>query len=1118
MKKFLLFTILLNSWFLFSQEVELKGEVFDEYLEPFPNAIVTTSDGKSTTSDHEGAFTVKTTLPVTITVSFIGYSPEKTVVTSEDDQIGIILKENSGLDQIVLSATRTPERLFESPVTIRRISLNDIKKTPSVSFYEALENLRNVDMKTNSQLLKSINTKGISTIRNVRFVQLIDGVDNIYPVAGVSPGNLVGLVDMDVENVEILEGASSALYGANAFNGVLSIRSKNPFEYKGISAKLQGGVTNGVNGSHPFYNPSVRFAYKFDDRLAAKASFSYHTAAEWKHNDYRSTNRAGDILDNVQGRRTNYNGINVSGDDLSLHQKTFPFLNFLGRKVRDLRLWGNLAGANRRLQQGGLDVESVKKLKEKIKGLTGYQIKLPNGDLLQGIEKNGVTIYPNGEIFKNMQALTGAQIGMAFSGDNEITREGFQEPDMSEDRTRNIKFNTSIHWRPFGNKKLEAIWTSRFNQATDLFDMGPFRLQNKDISMSQHILELRNEDFFVRGFRTSVHSGNTYALSLLGGIATDAWQPSKDWFRAYILESTNQKVGYYLQNNKLGVRTPEQLAGIIFADSNPKSKEKLLFKDFTWDPKLLAQIDKNVRTKINNGVKIGNDGRTVLVDPSKKRPAPGSPKFNAILQKVRNTPIGDQGAWLVDNSKMYNVEGNFNFARYIDFAEIQVGANYRKYLMNAYGVMSRTPDEVVGINELGVYTQIRKKMFDKRLDITASGRYDKVDEIDGMFSPRLSIGYTAGENRNHNFRISAQKAYRQPSVENRVNMLNLPMINKYTIGNTPSNRKRLDTYMETERTDGGDDPIITPVNNEFISKVGFEKSSFLDYYSKFVEAIKGAYTFDEILANKNSPDFDIIKTDRIQDKLRPEQLVSFELGYRGMIDVSATNILELDISGYYNHYKDFIRMTTIYIPGIMLDADGKKPAAIQPDAGDVEGQKTGNIQDMSQLFRNKFALAVLQTISQQSAEVSFPKNSTANVNTYGIGISSKIRLWSNYKLALNYAWNDYHYHKNGDEGFIPAFNTSKHNVKMMFGNENVFKNIGFNVAARWQSGYHWYSELVNGDIDARTVVDAQISYSIPKIKSRFKLGANNLFGKHYYDNIGNGLVGNIYYLSWIIND
>ena len=89
---------------------------------------------------------------------------------------------------------------------------------------------------------------------------------------------------------------------------------------------------------------------------------------------------------------------------------------------------------------------------------------------------------------------------------------------------------------------------------------------------------------------------------------------------------------------------------------------------------------------------------------------------------------------------------------------------------------------------------------------------------------------------------------------------------------------------------------------------------------------------------------------------------------------------------------------------------------------------------------------------------------------------------------------------------------------MQFGNQNVFKNFGFNINARWQDKYRWESTFLDADIASRTVLDAQITYSVPTWKSVFKLGGANLTGKEYLSAPGVGAIGSQYYLSWTINN
>ena len=216
----------------------ISGSVKDSKNEPIPGAnIKVVGEPSGSVTDGDGKFIVKVTKkpPFTIEVSSIGYATQKVQVTSAGQKVDVVLKTvDTQLDEIVVSASRTPERVKESPVTIERMSIKDIKKSASPSFYDGLENMKEVQMNTSSMSFKSINTRGFATVANTRFMQLVDGMDNSSPLLNFVLGNLIGLSEIDVQSVELLPGASSALYGANAFNGILFMNSKSPFTSQGI--------------------------------------------------------------------------------------------------------------------------------------------------------------------------------------------------------------------------------------------------------------------------------------------------------------------------------------------------------------------------------------------------------------------------------------------------------------------------------------------------------------------------------------------------------------------------------------------------------------------------------------------------------------------------------------------------------------------------------------------------------------------------------------------------------------------------------------------------------------------------------------------------------------------
>lgn len=163
----------------------VSGTVTNAAGEPIPGARVQVINVSTAYSynDFTGGFSIKTnsSFPLYILVSMLGYENQTLEVKSEDrESLKIILAEvATSLEEIVVSASRTAERLIESPVTIERMSLKQIKNTTGATFYEGLENLKELHVNTGSFAFKLINTRGFANAANPRFMQLVDGMEKL---------------------------------------------------------------------------------------------------------------------------------------------------------------------------------------------------------------------------------------------------------------------------------------------------------------------------------------------------------------------------------------------------------------------------------------------------------------------------------------------------------------------------------------------------------------------------------------------------------------------------------------------------------------------------------------------------------------------------------------------------------------------------------------------------------------------------------------------------------------------------------------------------------------------------------------------------------------------------
>lgn len=894
-------------------QITIQGKVVDTHQQPIPSAslqVVGQTQGVAT--DFNGNFSLQLeSLPASIRVSSIGFVTQ-TISFSSVAPLTIVLEEETmSLGEIVVSASRTPERIFESPVTVERFGLKEIKNTASVDFYDGLENLKGVDINTNSLTFKSINTRGFASFANTRFVQLIDGMDNSAPALNFVLGNLLGMTEIDVQSVELLPGASSALYGANAFNGILFMRSKSPFDFEGISAYAKSGLTSQkAAGDNIFWDLGIRAAKKFSDKFAGKVNFSYLEGTDWF-----AVSQDNVLMPGTGREQNDYDGLNVYGDEVST----------------------NIQAVGLALAQAGI---------------------IPSG---------AVNLLP----------------------DENVSRTGYLESDLTDYQAQSIKFDGALHYRPFADD-LELIYQVKIGKGATIYQ-GANRYALKNFFLQQHKVEIKNDNFFLRAYMTDEDAGDSYDMRFTGININRFWKSDQQWFGEY--------AGAYIQATLAGA-------------SNEQAHQ-------------LAR-------------QTAETGRLI----------PGTPAFEQALNSVTSNPDLATGSQFRDGSQLYHADGNYNFAHLIDFADIQVGGSYRTYRLNSFGTIFTDYDGPISYSELGLYTQIQKQLMDERLKLTASLRYDKSELFDGQMTPRFSIGYTAGNKRNHNFRASVQSAFRNPTTQDLY--IGLDVGRAILVGSSKDN---LDRYVRD-----------FPVNN--VAANGGNATATISgraaYENSFSAAsvAQGAPVSSEVAL------------------VEPEKAMAYEVGYRGHFGK-----VTVDLNAYYTDYNDFIASQNVISP-------------LYGQVGD-----------------NSLSLLALQSGDYKVFQAY--TNADSGVQSYGASIAVASKILNGFDISANYTFADF---EQDDPEFRASFNTPKHKVKASFGHTELVKNFGFNLSYRWSDSYFWQSSFGDGNIPSISVFDAQLNYTVPKIKSIFKVGAANLSGEEYYTAYGTGLIGTQLYVSWTINN
>ena len=434
-------------------QTTVTGSVTDKNSQPLSGAtVVIVGSSTGVVADFDGNYSITSDMdtPFTLQASSVGFKAMSAEVSSSST-VNFVLEDNSALDEVVVSASRTPQRIFESPVTIERFGTKDIATTASADFYDGLENLKGVDINVNSLTFKAINTRGFATFANTRFVQLVDGMDNSAPALNFPLGNLLGMTETDVLSVELIPGSSSALYGANAFNGILLMESKNPFDHQGLSGQYKHGITSqDAAGDNEFRDVQIRWGHKFSDKLAMKVNFAYLRGTDWIADS--EVDKLGRVDDNGVGLTRaahHHDGINIYGDEVATN------------------------------------IKNVAELME-----------------------------PMGLLPAGASALVPSVI---------VTRTGYREVDLTDHVARSKKADWGLYWRPNADD-FQVSYIGKIGTGETVYQ-GTNRYGIENFLMTQHKLEVKDDNFRFHAYMTSDWAGDSYDMNFTAININRMWKP-----------------------------------------------------------------------------------------------------------------------------------------------------------------------------------------------------------------------------------------------------------------------------------------------------------------------------------------------------------------------------------------------------------------------------------------------------------------------------------------------------------------------------------------------------------------------------------------------------------------
>lgn len=276
-------------------------------------------------AEENGVFSLAITkFPVSLEISSVGYKPKQLTLQGNTPNLIIELEPGSiVLEEVVVSAEKISQEELRSPIQIEKMTMKELKNTASFNFFDAVTNLKGVDVATQSIIVNTVNTRGFNSNTNLRFRQFSDGIDSQAPGLGFSLGNIVGPSGLDIESLELIPGPTTSKYGNGAFNGVLDMKTKNPFDYQGISVEIKGATLGTDEYDAQFINigtdfikeGSFRFAKAYKDKIGIKVNGSLLSGVDYSAVNYDNIGPGAAFQNTHSSENQGVNVVNMYGDD-----------------------------------------------------------------------------------------------------------------------------------------------------------------------------------------------------------------------------------------------------------------------------------------------------------------------------------------------------------------------------------------------------------------------------------------------------------------------------------------------------------------------------------------------------------------------------------------------------------------------------------------------------------------------------------------------------------------------------------------------------------------------------------------------------------------------------------
>ncbi|MEW6323182.1 MAG: TonB-dependent receptor [Acidobacteriota bacterium] len=215
-------------------------------------------------------------------------------------------------EQVVVSASKVEQQLVNAPATVTVVTTDVIQSSPATNYAELLRSVPGMNITQTSARDINITMRGATSTLSTSQLALLDGRSIYLDFFGFIAWDLLPVNPNEIRQIEVIRGPASAIWGANAMNGVVNFISKTPRELDGNSVTLtfggfgrpgdDAGTMFGINGTHA-RAVNDRWAYKLSAGAYTSDAFARPTGTiPGTSTPYPSFQNAGTSQPKVDGR------------------------------------------------------------------------------------------------------------------------------------------------------------------------------------------------------------------------------------------------------------------------------------------------------------------------------------------------------------------------------------------------------------------------------------------------------------------------------------------------------------------------------------------------------------------------------------------------------------------------------------------------------------------------------------------------------------------------------------------------------------------------------------------------------------------------------------------------